>query len=130
VGSQPCTRAPAKVRGAPSGRSEFEFKGAPHVEPCWNRAGQTRITAHVFEPDLDTSTKPARRVSDGWPVASEITSISSRSDGTSSRSTWLAHSEARPTTATVRRPAAPTGVAITLFPSGGRFWPFPLCQDD
>src|SRR5580704_17197865 len=35
----------------------------------------------------ETSTKPARRVSDGCPVLFEITSISSRSDGTRSRST-------------------------------------------
>ena len=34
-----------------------------------------------------TSTKPARRVSEGWPVWFEIVSISSRSEGTSSRST-------------------------------------------
>ncbi len=35
----------------------------------------------------DTWTKPARSVSDGWPVKFDSVSISSRSDGTSSRST-------------------------------------------
>jgi DNA-binding transcriptional LysR family regulator len=34
-----------------------------------------------------TVTEPVRRVSDGWPVKFEMVSISSRSDGTSSRST-------------------------------------------
>ena len=36
----------------------------------------------------DTFTNPARSVSDGWPVKFEIVSISSRSDGTSRRSTF------------------------------------------
>ena len=36
---------------------------------------------------LRTSTNPARSVSDGWPVKLVIVSISSRSDGTSSKST-------------------------------------------
>ena len=36
-----------------------------------------------------TSTKPARRVSDGWPVWFEMVSISSRSEGTRSRSTFV-----------------------------------------
>src|SRR5207302_11311363 len=35
----------------------------------------------------DTSTKPARSVSDGWPVWLLMESISSRSEGTSNRST-------------------------------------------
>ena len=35
----------------------------------------------------ETSTNPARSVSDGWPVKLVMVSISSRSDGTSSRST-------------------------------------------
>ena len=46
-----------------------------------------------------TSTKPARSVSDGWPVKFEIVSISSRSDGTSSTSTCrhdARHLDARP----------------------------------
>ena len=37
----------------------------------------------------ETSTKPARSVSDGWPVKLVIVSCSSRSDGTISRSTSL-----------------------------------------
>src|SRR5439155_6514451 len=35
----------------------------------------------------DTWTKPARRVSEGWPVWLLMVSISSRSEGTSSKST-------------------------------------------
>src|SRR6185503_20749324 len=36
----------------------------------------------------DTSTKPAGKVSDGWPVKLVMTSISSRKEGTSSKSTY------------------------------------------
>ena len=36
-----------------------------------------------------TSMNPARRVSEGWPVKLPRTIISSRSEGTRSRSTWF-----------------------------------------
>jgi hypothetical protein len=57
-------------------------RGGENLGKGWAGSGAQSLRASA------TSTKPARNVSDGCPVKFVIVSISSRSEGTSSRSTY------------------------------------------
>lgn len=64
------------------------------VTPCGTLLGGENFGSGAFGSGAqslrasETSTKPARSVSDGCPVELVIVRISSRSEGTSNRSTW------------------------------------------
>src|SRR5467141_4998113 len=86
--------AKARSRAMPTRPSVPSSKRPPiRVTPWGTRRGGENLGKGFFgsgaqsERASETSTKPARKVSEGWPVWLLMVSISSRSEGTSNRST-------------------------------------------
>src|SRR5437762_8421546 len=84
-----------RSRASPARPSVPSSKNRPmRVTPWGTRRGGENLGSGLLGSGAqslrasDTSTKPARSVSEGCPVKLVMVSISSRSDGTSSRSTW------------------------------------------
>jgi len=85
----------ARSRAIPALPNLPSSKSLPiRVTPCGTRRGGENFGNGLLGSGAqslrasDTSTNPARKVSEGWPVKFVMVSISSRSEGTKSKSTW------------------------------------------